>query len=112
MRLKSGAHLAYCTNIHPGEDWSETFASLVKYTLPVRDRVCPEKPFAIGLRLSDKASRELIQPNTLRGFGNWLSEQNCYLFTINGFPYGRFHGGRVKEQVFAPDWTTQERLDF
>jgi hypothetical protein len=34
------------------------------------------------------------------------------VFTINGFPYGKFHGTRVKEQVYAPDWTTRERLDY
>src|SRR5678815_2850685 len=38
--------------------------------------------------------------------------ENCYVFTINGFPYGRFHGTRVKEQVYAPDWTTTDRLEF
>src|SRR5439155_21404178 len=32
--------------------------------------------------------------------------------TINGFPYGCFHGRRVKEQVYLPDWTSPERLAF
>ncbi|HEV2694254.1 MAG TPA: metabolite traffic protein EboE, partial [Verrucomicrobiae bacterium] len=31
---------------------------------------------------------------------------------INGFPYGQFHGTRVKEQVYRPDWTTPERLAY
>jgi hypothetical protein len=112
MQLKRGAHLAYCTNIHPGENWAQTFASLEHYTLAVRDRVCRDQPFAIGLRLSDQASRELINPDTLRDFRGWLAAENCYVFTINGFPFGRFHGGRVKEQVFAPDWSSAARLDF
>ena len=34
------------------------------------------------------------------------------MFTINGFPYGNFHGTRVKEQVFAPDWTHQDRVEY
>jgi len=112
MQLKRGAHLAYCTNVHPGENWTETFASLENYTLAVRDRVCRDQPFAIGLRLSDEASRELINPDRLRDFRRWLAAENCYVFTINGFPFGRFHGGRVKEQVFAPDWSLPARLDF
>jgi hypothetical protein len=112
MQLQRGAHLAYCTNIHPGENWAQTFASLENYTLAVRDRVCRDQPFAIGLRLSDEASRELIDPNTLRDFRRWLATENCYVFTINGFPFGRFHGNRVKEQVFAPDWSSPARLDF
>jgi hypothetical protein len=112
MKLSHGLHLAYCTNIHRGEDWSQTFDALQRYTLAVRERVCPHKPFAIGLRLSDPASRELSQPSTLKAFQGWLDKHDCYVFTINGFPYGTFHGARVKEQVYAPDWTTRERLEF
>src|SRR6266566_4415370 len=112
MHLEHGLHLAYCTNIHRGEDWAETFDSLQRYTLAVRERVCPNKPYAIGLRLSDQASRELSEPATLLAFQRWLEQHQCYVFTINGFPFGRFHGARVKEQVYAPDWTTGERVEF
>src|SRR5437868_4953262 len=112
MKLTHGRHLAYCTNIHRGEDWAQTFDSLQRYTLAVRARVCPNQPYAIGLRLSEQASRELSDPATLSAFQNWLENNQCYVFTINGFPYGRFHGTRVKEQVYAPDWTSRERLQF
>ena len=112
MKLSHGFHLAYCTNIHRGETWAETFEALQRYTLAVRNRVSPNAPYAIGLRLSDQASRELSDPKTLAEFRRWLERENCYVFTINGFPYGKFHGTRVKEQVYAPDWTTRERLDF
>jgi len=115
MELKNGIHLAYCTNIHAAETWGETFASLELNTLKVRDAVmppCPGKPFAIGLRLSDAASRELVKPKALADFCRWLERNGCYVFTINGFPYGRFHGSRVKEQVYRPDWSTPERLDY
>jgi hypothetical protein len=112
MKLHHGIHLAYCTNIHRGETWSETFQALQKYTLAVRDRVSLGRPYAIGLRLSEHAARELREPSTVKAFRQWLDRENCYVFTINGFPYGRFHGARVKEQVYAPDWTTRERLDY
>ena len=112
MKLNHGLHLAYCTNIHRGESWSETFAALEKYTLAVKKRVCPDRPYAIGLRLSDLASRELSDKTALLAFRRWLDRHNCYVFTINGFPYGRFHGARVKEQVYAPDWTTNERVEY
>src|ERR1044071_3193974 len=98
MQLNHGAHLAYCTNVHPGENWEQTFASLENHTLAVRARICPTAPFAIGLRLSDKASRELIHPDILGRFRDWLTAHDCYIFTINGFPFGRFHGARVKER--------------
>jgi hypothetical protein len=112
MQLQHGLHLAYCTNIHRGENWVQTFDSLQRYTMAVRERVSPEKPYAIGLRLSEQAARELNDPAALKAFQQWLEQKNCYVFTINGFPYGKFHGTRVKEQVYAPDWTTRERLEF
>jgi hypothetical protein len=31
---------------------------------------------------------------------------------MNGFPYGGFHDVVVKDQVHAPDWTTQARVDY
>ena len=112
MKLSHGLHLAYCTNIHRGESWAQTFDTLQKYTLAVRDRVGKGKPYAIGLRLGADAARELSDRTTLKNFRAWLDRENCYIFTINGFPYGKFHGTRVKEQVYAPDWTTRERLDY
>ena len=41
MELANGIHLAYCTNIHRGESWEETFRSLNRYTLAVRDQRLP-----------------------------------------------------------------------
>lgn len=112
MRLNHGLHLTYCTNVHRGENWVETFHGLDQYALAVRRQAGTTAPFGIGLRLSQQAAQELADPATLRAFQRWLDQHGCYVFTINGFPYGRFHGGRVKEQVFAPDWTTRERLDY
>ncbi len=112
MHLNHGLHLAYCTNIHRGETWLETFASLQTYALAVRERVCPPRPFAIGLRLSHRAASELSDLSNLLEFQRWLERNDCYIFTINGFPYGQFHGARVKEQVYAPDWTSPERLIY
>ena len=112
MKLNHGLHLAYCTNIHRGEDWAQTMDSIQRFTREVKLRVCPQSPYAIGLRRSAQAARELADPQTLTTFRHWLDAEGCYVFTINGFPFGRFHGGRVKEQVYAPDWTTRERLDY
>lgn len=112
MKLNYGLHLAYCTNIHRGETWQQTFEALQQHTLAVRDRVCPKGPYAIGLRLSDQASRDLSDHNTLLNFRRWLDKNHCYIFTINGFPFGRFHGGPVKERVYSPDWTAPARLEY
>lgn len=112
MKLKHGIHLAYCTNVHRGETWAETFSTLEQHTLRVKERVCPDAPYAIGLRLGHQTSLELAEPKNLKAFQRWLEQHDCYVFTINGFPYGRFHGGRVKEQVFLPDWTSEERVAY
>jgi len=112
MRLQHGLHLAYCTNIHRGESWEQTFQNLKTHTLAVRQKVAPDEPYAIGLRLGQEAAKDLSQPQNLTAFKTWLEKNNCYVFTINGFPFGKFHGTRVKEDVYRPDWTTQERLTY
>ena len=112
------AHLAYCTNIHPAETWEKTREVLESHVLAVRDRLRSEgslpadAPFAIGLRLSAIAAADLLSGTHLDDFKEWLARTQTYVFTINGFPYGSFHGTRVKEQVFLPDWADRARLDY
>src|SRR5215469_3381509 len=112
MKLNHNLHLGYSTNIHRGQNWLETLDSLQKYTLAVREKILPKGWFGIGLRLSAGAAVELSERDTLLGFQRWLDENDCYVFTINGFPYGQFHGTRVKEEVYQPDWTSQGRLGY
>lgn len=114
MQIKNGIHLAYCTNIHRGEGWNETFHGLNEYTLKVKEKVSQSVPFAIGLRLGYKAALELSETGSrnLDEFIKWLDHNNCYIFSINGFPYGQFHGSRVKEQVYSPDWTFDTRVEY
>ena len=112
VKLNHGRHLAYCTNIHRGGTWAETFASLQTHALAVREKVCANAPFAIGLRLSERAAVELGERAARLAFQRWLEKNSCYVFTINGFPYGDFHGTRVKENVYRPDWTSPERVAY
>ncbi len=112
MRLADGSHLTYCSNIHPGETWAEVRTNLERYVTRVRDTVSPEAPFGIGLRLSGRAAQELSDPETLGEFAGFLARERMYVFTINGFPYGTFHGTRVKEEVYLPDWRDPERVRY
>lgn len=105
-------HLTYCTNIHPGETWSQVRANLEQYTPVLKARLSPDAPFGIGLRLSDHAARELLLGENLEQFQSWLTEQNLYVFTLNGFPYGGFHHSIIKDRVYAPDWSEQTRFDY
>lgn len=114
MRLAAPGrpHLTYCTNIHPGESWAEVRANLERYVLAVRTRVAPDRPFGIGLRLSAQAAETLAEPRELDEFRAFLDRHRLYVFTINGFPYGPFHGVRVKEEVYLPDWLDEARLAY
>ena len=111
MKL-GGAHLGYCTNIHPGESWDEVRASLGRYLPLVKRRVSPDAPFGVGLRLSARAAATLAEPPALEEFREFLAAENLYVFTINGFPYGPFHGTPVKERVYLPDWCDPARLAY
>ena len=112
MQINNNQHITYCTNVHPGKNWEETFLNLKKFVPQIKQAVSGDLPFGIGLRLSNLASEELGFGNNLLEFQNWLSTNNCYVFTMNGFPYGSFHNSVVKDQVHAPDWTTKERLVY
>lgn len=110
MRIKD-YHLTYCTNIHAGGDWEETNSSLKQNLPSIKNAVSPNEPFGLGLRLSNAASEE-VTDEQLQEFKDWLTEIDCYVFTMNGFPYGNFHGEPVKDQVHVPDWTTDKRLNY
>jgi hypothetical protein len=112
LNLGAGVHLTYCSNIHPGESWAEVRANLGLHVLAVRDRLAPEGSFGVGLRLSARAAAELSAPATLAEFKDFLARHQMYVFTVNGFPYGAFHGTRVKEEVYLPDWRDPERLRY
>jgi len=103
--------LTYCTNIHPAESWDDTFANVRRYVPAVKKKVSPQDPFPIGLRLSGRAAAEL-DITAAKQFKEWCRENNCFVPTINGFPYGTFHHVPVKQDVYLPDWRNPERLHY
>lgn len=106
-------HLSYCSNIHPGEIWEEHFANLRSTVPMVKKEVCPNQAMGLGLRIANQASIDLIEDsNKLADLKTWLTQEDIYIFTLNGFPYGGFHNTIVKDQVHAPDWTTQDRVNY
>jgi sugar phosphate isomerase/epimerase len=107
-----GPHLTYCTNIHAGETWGEVQKNVATHVTRVKERLSPAAPFGVGLRLSARAAEELAAPPELEAFRDFLQREGLYVFTINGFPYGAFHGARVKERVYLPDWLEEPRLAY
>jgi sugar phosphate isomerase/epimerase len=112
MKVGDSSHLTYCSNIHAGESWEEVRTALSR-TLPcVRETLGHRGPFAIGLRLSAAAAQTLESGDLLQQFRAFLADGDYYVPTINGFPYGAFHGTRVKERVYLPDWRDPERVEY
>ncbi len=105
-------YLTYCTSIHPGETLPEVRRNLERHVPAIKSAVSPDRPFGIGLRLSAQAALALAEPAALDEFRGFLQQQQLYVFTINGFPYGEFGQGRIKERVYLPDWRDDARLAY
>jgi sugar phosphate isomerase/epimerase len=112
LDLPGAPHLSYCTNIHAGESLDEIAQAVRTHGPVIKAQVCPDRNMGIGLRLSGAAAEQLRRPEALQEFADMLSACGLYVFTINAFPYGPFHGARVKEGVYEPDWRDPERLRF
>jgi len=112
MKLKGKIHFTYCTNIHPGESWTETFEALQLHLPKIKTEISAQELMGVGLRLSARAASELKIGANLSVFKSWLDSQGLYVFTMNGFPYGGFHFVEVKDQVHSPDWQHVERIQY
>ena len=110
MKLPNGQHLGYCTNVHPYETVDGMLAALERHAVPLRARLGLTGPLGVGLWLPAAVARALrSDPAPLRAR---LSALGLYAFTVNAFPYGDFHGERVKDDVFRPSWAEPERLHY
>ena len=112
VRIEKLGHLTYCSNIHPGETWPDVQLQLQRHLPIIKQELSRDAPFGLGLRLSAEAARGLAKPQALGKFKHWLDKQGCYVFTLNGFPYGVFHGESIKEKVYRPDWQQLERVEY
>jgi sugar phosphate isomerase/epimerase len=105
-------HLTYCTNIHPGNGWAEVDANIRRFAPALKQRLSPAKPFGLGLRLSARDARELLEGTRLSELRAYLDAEGLYVALINGFPHGSFHRTAVKADVYAPDWRDDERVRY
>ncbi|UQX86991.1 metabolite traffic protein EboE [Jatrophihabitans telluris] len=106
-------HLAYSTLVHPGDTWAEMRESLETYAPAVKARVSPDETYGVSLRISGASAQTLTDdPAERRRLASWLSEHDMYVFTVNAFPHGPFKGRRVMEDVYEPDWATEDRVRY
>ena len=114
MDLGNGlGHLTYSTLVHPGDTWEQMWASLNTYVPKVKARVAGNKAFGVSLRLSADSANTLVNSKTEREkLKKFLGDNDMYLYTVNAFPYGAFKGTVVKEQVYEPDWRSEERTRY
>ncbi|MEM7425541.1 MAG: metabolite traffic protein EboE [Pseudomonadota bacterium] len=113
MKLDGGlGHLTYCLNIHPAQTWDEVKAALSGPVRAVKDQVSPDAPFDVGLRLSAEATDSLQNQAARDELADIFRENDFRALSMNGFPYGPFHGQTVKAEVYQPDWRTRERVDY
>jgi len=113
MNLGRLGHLSYSTLVHPGDNWELMEHSLRTYVPQVKKRVSPNQPFGLSLRLAALSAEALVKDSKARdGLKRFLADNDLYLYTVNAFPYGAFKDTIVKEQVYEPDWRSEERTQY
>jgi sugar phosphate isomerase/epimerase len=114
MDLGNGlGHLTYSTLVHPGDDWEQMWQSLITYVPKVKARIAGKWRFGVSLRLSANSAQTLAGSAAEREkLKKFLGDNNMYLYTVNAFPYGAFKGTVVKEQVYEPDWRSEQRTRY
>lgn len=111
--------ISFCSNIFPAPTWADTRRMLAEHLPSIRRELVElgsplsTESLGLGLWLSAVSAKTLCDsPLELQWLKELLAEHHFAVETMNGFPYGDFHGERVKEQVFLPDWSSHERFAY
>lgn len=121
MRFTHPAHpgksvrLAYCLNVHPATDIAGVVGGIEQITVPLRERLAPGRDFGVGLYLpaalfaAGAGPERESGPTLAERLGQLCARHRLDPFTFNAFPFGDFHGPRLKERVFEPTWFEDAR---
>lgn len=107
--------LAYCQNLHAGEDLAGVCAGIDEITVPLKERLSPQRPFGVGMYLPGPLAERLAAEEgaaDVQQLRSFLRERELVPFTYNAFPHGGFHRDGLKEQVYHPAWDDAERVQF
>jgi hypothetical protein len=104
--------IGYCTNVHAGASWIETWDNLRRHAVAVRQRLGGDRPMGVGLWLSAQSAEQLVAARQVDALCHWLAESHLIPYTFNGFPYCDFHQPHVKHRVYRPTWRQQPRRDY
>jgi hypothetical protein len=114
MDLGKGlGHLTYSTLVHATDDWDQLWKSVNTYLPAVKARVAPHQKFGVCLRTSAPSAALLsAEPSKRAALKQFFADQDLYLYTANAFVYGVFKKQVIKEDVYEPDWRTNERREY
>ena len=113
MDLGKVGHLTYSTLVHPGDDWDQIWSSVKTYLPKVKANVSPNGKFGVCLRLAAPTVEALVaDPGKVADLKHFFADNDLYLYTSNAFVYGVFKNQVIKEQVYEPDWATEDRTTY
>jgi hypothetical protein len=114
MNLGKGlGHLTYSTLVHPADDWDQLWKSVNTYLPQVKARMAPDQKFGVCLRTSAPSAALLsAEPSKRADLKQFFADNDLYLYTANAFVYGVFKKQVIKEEVYEPDWRTEERTQY
>ncbi|WP_207283051.1 metabolite traffic protein EboE [Pseudomonas sp. FW300-N2F2] len=107
----TATQIGYCSNVHPTHDLGGLRASIERHFQTVRTLRGLDTQDS-GLWISAVAAAELQQASARADFLDLLQRSGLRLTSLNGFPYGQFHQGAVKADVYLPSWADPQRLAY
>ncbi|MBM9489547.1 metabolite traffic protein EboE [Pseudomonas sp. ICBG1301] len=107
----TATQVGYCSNVHPTRDLAGLRASIAEHFRGVRNLRGLDVQDS-GLWICAHAARQLQQPAARQEFLALLQSSGLRLTSLNGFPYGEFHQGAVKAEVYLPSWADPQRLAY
>lgn len=103
--------VGYCTNVHPINTLDD-ISHAIKLCLSNVRRKLQLPEIGAGLWIPNSVLEALMQSGQSREIRKDLNQEGVDKVTLNGFPYGDFHSAKVKKQVYVPDWSQQDRLNY